>query len=37
LNQFLDFYENQLGDHVTEGDLDAIVLNAVAATIPAAD
>jgi hypothetical protein len=30
LNQFVDFYEIQCGDIAIEGDLDAIVFNAVA-------
>jgi hypothetical protein len=33
LNQLLDFYEIQLGDHAIEGDLSAITFNPVASTI----
>jgi hypothetical protein len=33
LNQFVDFYEIQQEGHAIEGDLDAIIFNAVAATI----
>jgi hypothetical protein len=34
LNQLVDFYEIQQAGHAIEGDLDAVVFNAVAATIP---
>jgi hypothetical protein len=34
LHQFVDFYEIQYGGYATEGDLNAIMFNAVAATIP---
>jgi hypothetical protein len=33
LNQLIDFYKSQQGGHATEGVLNAIVFNAVAATI----
>jgi hypothetical protein len=33
LSAFVDFYEIQYGDIAIEGDLDAIVFNAVAAAI----
>jgi hypothetical protein len=34
LNQLVDFYEIRWKGHAIEGDLDAIIFNAVAATIP---
>jgi hypothetical protein len=33
-NHLVDFYEIQYGGHAIEGDLDAKIFNAVAATIP---
>jgi hypothetical protein len=34
LNQLVGFYEIQKGGHAIEGDLDAIIFNAVAAAVP---
>jgi hypothetical protein len=34
LKQLVDLYKIELGDHAIEGDLDAIISNVVAATIP---
>jgi hypothetical protein len=34
LNQLVDFYEIQYGGHAIEGDLDAVLFNAVPSTIP---
>jgi hypothetical protein len=34
LNQSVDFYEIQERGHAIEGDLNAIIFNAAAATIP---
>jgi hypothetical protein len=34
MNEFVDYDEIRCGGHAIEGDLDAIIFNAVAATIP---
>jgi hypothetical protein len=34
MNHMVDFYEIQYGGHAIEGDLEAIIFNAVAATVP---
>jgi hypothetical protein len=33
LNQFVDFYEIQYGDHAIEDDLEAVLFNPVSSTI----
>jgi hypothetical protein len=34
LNHLVEFYEIQLGGHDTEGDINAIIFNPVASTVP---